>query len=255
MVEHIYCVLRENILNLSLLPEMPLVEKEIAAIFEISKTPVREALIRLANDRLVTIIPKSGSYVNSISIERYLEACFIRGSLESSCVKRLADKGISLTEQVKLNAIITEHKQIINNYPSTYNKADNCPYVLNNELFHRTLFEFGGILGAWNLLDSSIAQMDRVRHLKTMVGIKRSSTVVDEYYKIVEAIKNRDPIAAEEAMVHHIGSVDDEMDIISKNPQFIKSLEEFNSLISEQRKRRNASKYNGKFFVGSRVVF
>lgn len=254
LVDHIYSVLRESIINLSLLPEMPLVEKEIAGIFAISKTPVREALIRLANDRLVTIIPKSGSYVTSISIEGYLEACFIRGSLENSCVKLLAEKGISLTEQVTLNAIITEQKQLIANL-SVENKSENCPFVTLDEQFHRTLFEFGGILGAWHLLESSIAQMDRVRHLKAMLGIKRSSDIVDEYSAIVEAIQNRDAIAAEEAMTKHIGSVDVEMEIISKNPEFIKSMDEFNSLISEQRKRRNANKYNGKFFVGNRVVF
>ncbi|MDP5031267.1 MAG: GntR family transcriptional regulator [Paraglaciecola sp.] len=255
LVDQIYLVLRENIINLSLPPEMALVEKEIAAIFEISKTPVREALIRLANDRLVTIVPKSGSYVTAISLERYLEACFIRVSLESGCVKRLADKGISLSEQVKLKGIITEQQQAINNKTSNKNALGNPASFEIDALFHRTLFEYAGILGAWLLLDSSKAEMDRVRHLQAKMGIARSSTVVDEYSKIVEAIIGRDTIAAEKAMVYHIGDVDDEMDIISNNPKFIKSMEEFNSLINEQRKRRNASRFNGSLFVGKRVVF
>lgn len=255
LVDHIYSVLRENIINLSLLPDMPLVEKEIAAIFQISKTPVREALIRLANDRLVTIIPKSGSYVTSISLESYLEACFIRGSLESACAKRLAEKGISLAEQVKLNSIIAEYNQTTSNAITDDDKTVFCPFAQLDELFHRTLFEYAGILGAWLLLESSIAQMDRVNHLKAMIGIKHGSAVVDEYTNIIAAIQNRDAIAAETAMIEHIGSVDNEMAIISQNPNFIKLMEEFNSLISEQRNRRNANKYNGKFFVGNRVVF
>lgn len=254
LVDQIYSVLRESIINLSLLPEMSLVEKEIATIFDISKTPVREALIRLANDRLVTIIPKSGSYVTPISIEGYLEACFIRGSLESSCVKRLAENGISLTEQITLNAIITEQKQLIAKL-SLDNKTENCPFMKLDEQFHRTLFECGGFIGAWHLLQSSIVQIDRVRHLKAMLGMKRTSDIIHEYSTIVEAIYNRDVIKAEKAMTVHISSVDEEMAYFSQNPEFIKSMEEFNSLVSEQRKRRNANKYNGKYFVGNRVVF
>lgn len=254
LVDQIYWVLRENIINLSLLPEMPLVEKEIATILKISKTPVREALIRLVNDRLVTIVPKSGSYVTSIKLERYLEACFIRINLESGCVKRLSDKGISLSEQVKLRSIITEQQQIIDKKITPNNELSCAPNFEVNELFHRTLFEYAGLSGVWLLLDSSKAEMDRVRHLKRKVGITRSSTVVEEHAAIVDAIISRDAMAAEQAIIQHIGSVDDEMDIISKNPLFIKSMEEFNSLIGEQRKRRNASKYNGNF-VGKRVVF
>ena len=244
LVDQIYWMLRDNIINLSLLPEMPLVEKEIAAILEVSKTPVREALIRLVNDRLVTIVPKSGSYVTSISLERYLEACFIRVTLESGCVKRLAEQGISLSQQVKLKSLITEEQQIKENksikskklgYPSTYEI---------NELFHRTLFEYAGVMGAWQLLDSSKVEMERVWHLEKITGVRRSCDAISEHYAVVDAIKNRDPIAAAEAMADHIGDVDGEMSIISKNPQLIQSMEKFNTLINEQRKNRNTNKSN-----------
>ena len=255
LVDQIYSVLREKIINLSLPPEMGLVEKEIASIFQISKTPVREALIRLANDRLVTIVPKSGSYVTSISLERYLEACFIRVTLESGCVKRLAEKGISLSQQVKLKSLITEEQQIMQNQPINNNELGYPPTFEINELFHRTLFEYAGILGAWHLLDSSKAEMERVWHLEKMVGIRRTCDAISEHYNVVEAIINRDPTAAAEAMADHIGEVDGEMEIISKNPQFIQSIEEFNLLINEQRKRRNSSKFNSKLVVCNRVVF
>lgn len=255
LVDQIYWVLRDNIINLSLPPDMPLVEKEIASIFEISKTPVREALIRLANDGLVQIIPKSGSYVTAISLERYLEACFIRTNLEGGCVKRLADKGISLSEQVQLKAIITEHKQIDESNTNPNSTYHNSPSYEINELFHRTLFEYAGIVGAWLLLDSSRAEIDRVRNLKAMIGIDRNTSVISEHADIVDAIISRDPSRAKKAMMYHIGDVDDEMEFISNNPEFIRAMDVFNSVISEQSNRRNASRYNGKLFVGNRVVF
>jgi DNA-binding GntR family transcriptional regulator len=246
LVDQIYWVLRENIINLSLPPEIPLVEKEITDILEITKTPVREALKRLANDRLVTIVPKSGSYVTSISLEKYLEACFVRLSLESSCVKLLADKGVSMSEQVRLKAIIKQQQEILENKTqktSSHNKSGRSLFFKMDELFHRTLFEYAGIIGAWALLDSSKAEMDRVRHLKIMMGINRRGAVIEEHTSILEAVINRDPVAAEEAMISHIGGVQDEIDIISQNPQFIHSMEEFNLLINDQRKGRNKRKW------------
>lgn len=252
LVDQIYSVLREKIINLSLPPEMGLVEKEIAAIFQVSKTPVREALIRLVNDKLVTIVPKSGSYVTSISLERYLEACFIRVTLESGCVKRLAEKGISLTQQVKLKSLIIEEQQLRDN-KSTINKLGSPSSFEINELFHRTLFEYAGILGAWYLLDSSKSEMERVWHLEQKIGIRRSCDEISEHYNIVEAIINRDPIAAAEIMADHIGDVDVEMDIISQNPQFIHSIEEFNLLIHEQRKLKSTSKVSDNTLVVNRA--
>ena len=249
LVDQVFRVLRQNIVNLNLPPEMPLVEKEIAAIFGISKTPVREALIRLANERLVTVIPKSGSYVTAISLERHFEACFIRVSLEGACVRRLAEKGIGLAEQVKLKSIIARQKQILEQQ-SSQNELnsiiDYAPFFAVDELFHRTLFECAGILGAWELLDSAKAELDRVRHLKKIMGIHRSNSVIEEHSSIVEAIINRDPILAEKTMAYHIGGIDDEIDIISENPQFLQSMEEFNLLIGAQRKRRNKRKYLDK---------
>lgn len=249
LVDQVFRVLRQNIINLNLPPEMPLVEKDIAAIFGISKTPVREALIRLANDRLVTVIPKSGSYVTAISLARHFEACFIRANLEGGCVKRLAEKGIGLAEQVKLKSIIAQQKQILEqqSVQSTLNeKIDYAPFFAVDELFHRTLFECAGIPGAWELLNSAKAELDRVRHLKKLMGIHRSNSVIEEHSNIVEAIINRDPAFAEKTMGYHIGGIDDEINVISENPKFLQSMEAFNLLISAQRKGRNKRKLLGK---------
>lgn len=253
LVDQVYWMLRDNIINLSLLPDMPLVEKEISAILEISKTPVREALIRLSNDNLVNIVPKSGSYVTSISLERYLEACFIRVAIESRCVKRLAEQGISLSQQVKLKSIITEEQQINEDTKDNATELGYPPTYEVNERFHRTLFEYAGVMGAWQLLDSSKVEMERVWHLENIIGVRRSCDAISEHYAIVAAITNRDPLAASEAMADHIGDVEGEIDIISKNPQLIQAMENFNKLISEQPKSRNISKYTGKALSSGRA--
>ena len=90
LVEQVYEVLRNAIIDLSLPPESALVEKDVAVVLNVSKTPIREAIIRLAREGLVHVAPKSGSFVTPISLEKYFEACFIRVQLETGCVRRLS---------------------------------------------------------------------------------------------------------------------------------------------------------------------
>lgn len=249
LVDQVYWLLRENIINLNLPPEMPLVEKEIAVNLGISKTPVREALIRLANDRLVSIVPKSGSYVTPISLERYLEACFIRINLESGCVRRLAEKGISLVEQVKLKSLIAQQEEAIRKQSTGSDKGaedDYSPVFALDQSFHRTLFEYAGIPGAWRLLDSAKAELDRVRYLKKMMGIHRGGAIIEEHTNIVQAIIDKDPVKAEKTISYHIGGIDDEIKNLSENPRLLQTMEEFNLLINAQRKGRNKRKWREK---------
>ena len=94
LVDQAYALLRKQIVSLALPPEAALVEREVASALNVSKTPVREAIIRLSREGLVQVKPKSGSYVTAISLDRFFEACFIRTQLETGCVKRLATNGI-----------------------------------------------------------------------------------------------------------------------------------------------------------------
>ncbi|NNC56183.1 MAG: GntR family transcriptional regulator, partial [Woeseiaceae bacterium] len=113
LVDQIYGLLRKLIVNLSLPPESALVEQEVATVLKVSKTPVREALIRLSREGLVQVVPKSGSYVTAVSLDRYLEACFVRTQLEVGCVKRLAVQGVGRADQVRLKAILKEQEEAL----------------------------------------------------------------------------------------------------------------------------------------------
>jgi DNA-binding GntR family transcriptional regulator len=74
---HVYVCLREDILSLPLPPGTNLDEGRLVARFGMSRTPVREALIRLASDGLVTLLPNRGAMVSSVDLAefpRYVEA-------------------------------------------------------------------------------------------------------------------------------------------------------------------------------------
>ena len=88
----IFVALRDRIATLELPPGASLSEKECAIAFGVSRTPVREALLRLAEDQLVDIYPQSGTYVSRISAGAARDAMAIRGALERFAVREAAKR-------------------------------------------------------------------------------------------------------------------------------------------------------------------
>ena len=82
-----YTVLRDAIVRGELAPGRQLSENELAELLGISRTPVREALIRLRDDRLVEIVPQLGTFVTHISEAGVADAQFIREALECAAVR------------------------------------------------------------------------------------------------------------------------------------------------------------------------
>src|ERR671938_1085574 len=78
----VYAALRDAIIRAELAPGRQLSENELAAWLGVSRTPVREALVRLRDERLVAIVPQLGTYVSRISPQAVSDAHFIREALE-----------------------------------------------------------------------------------------------------------------------------------------------------------------------------
>jgi DNA-binding GntR family transcriptional regulator len=235
LVDQIYKLLRKLIIDLSLPPESALVEQEVASALNVSKTPVREAIIRLSREGLVQVIPKSGSYVTAVSLERYLEACFVRTQLEVGCMKRLAAQGVGMAEQVRLKSLLAEQEKALE-------QDDDTGFFELDEALHRYFFELAGLPRAWQMMNVAKGEMDRVRHLKRRFGIRRQEFVIEEHAALVNSIIERDPDRAERSMMDHIGTVEDEMNLISGHPLLLRTIEDLNKLVTLDRRSRGSKK-------------
>jgi DNA-binding GntR family transcriptional regulator len=231
LVEQVYALLRRLIINLSLPPEFALVEQDVASELKVSKTPVREAIIRLAREGLVNVVPKSGSYVTPVSLDRYLEACFVRTQLEVGCVRRLATQGVKLADQARLKAHITEQEQALR-------EDDDIGFFESDEALHRCFFDLAGLSGVWQMMNFAKAELDRVRHLKRQFGIRQRRLVIEEHTALINAIINRDPVIAEQALLENIGAVEDEITSISEHPQLLHTIQDLNELVALDRRSR-----------------
>ena len=82
--QQIYRILRRDIVHCLIPPGTPLSEKEVSVRFDVSRQPVREAFIKLAENGLIQIRPQRGSYVNKISLSQVRNGCFVRAVLQRS---------------------------------------------------------------------------------------------------------------------------------------------------------------------------
>ncbi|OED43806.1 hypothetical protein AB833_03070 [Chromatiales bacterium (ex Bugula neritina AB1)] len=234
MVSQIYRILWDSIVTLKILPGQLVSEKEIATALSASKTPVREALIRLEDSGLVTVIPKSGTYVTSIRIDAYIEGCFIRLQLETGAVRRAAERN-------GVEQYMTQLDTLLQKQSSALKTKDYVLYASLDEALHETFFVVAGLHGVWHFLKKTQADVNRIRHLKRISGIRRGKQVIQQHSAIVDAIKAGDPQAAGDALVAHIGSLESEIEQLTDYPELLAFIENQNTtLIRKLPGRRNA---------------
>ena len=85
----VYDILQRNIMNLTLIPGTPMSEKDISEKMSVSRTPVREAFIRLSKEALVSIIPQKGSFVSRISLFKNRIATYQCSLINVCCFKNI----------------------------------------------------------------------------------------------------------------------------------------------------------------------
>lgn len=220
-VQQIYTLLNDLIANISLKPGQRISEKEVADMLNASKTPVREALIKLEDAGLVKIVPKSGTYVTQISLNRYFEACFTRLQLEIGAVRRASDRSNDLANVLKLEAIINKQVRALED-------GDDELFFRYDEALHQAFFDMAGVSGVWETVKKSQTDVYRIRHLKRIYKISRGHQVIDDHKAIVAAIRAGSANDAEAALIQHIGSLESEIELLSSNPQLLEFIETLN---------------------------
>lgn len=194
----IYERLHSAITSLQMPPGMPLQEKRIAEEFGVSRTPVREALLRLAEAGLVDIFPQSGTFVSLVPVAAIPEAVVIRKSLEGTTVETATAIATS-ADIARLDAIIARQRvHAAHNETSLFHEQD--------EAFHETIAGIAGYPGIWAILKTVKIQIDRARRL-TLPALGRMESVIEEHVTIRNAIAAHDVEGARAAMMHHLSAV------------------------------------------------
>lgn len=187
--------LRTDIMTLRRAPGTAIVEKDIAASYDVSRTPVREALLKLVDEGLIEIFPQSGTFVSRIPLYALRENIVIRQALEMMSARFAASRATEEDCQA-LAAImerLTKAAEEVNNHD--FHEAD--------EDFHATIAQIAGYPGLWRITQLVKVQMDRCRRL-TLPQAGRLNRVITEHQVIVDAIKAGDVDAASRTMSDHL---------------------------------------------------
>ena len=172
--------LRQDIVSMRLVPGTPILEKEIAKEHGVSRTPVREAVLRLAEERLIEVAPKSGTYVARIPLSALARGLVVRRALEGVTV-RAATRFASASQLTGLRAIIQRQQE-------TADAGDREAFHAADEDFHAAIAAAGRYRGIWDLIQQVKVHVDRYRRL-TLPQEGRMERVIAEHTAILRRSK------------------------------------------------------------------
>jgi DNA-binding GntR family transcriptional regulator len=186
--------LREAIVSLALPPGMPLSRAQLAAQLGVSQTPVREALTRLQDEGLVTVVPSASTHVARIDLDNARQAHFLRVALELEVGQHLA-AAPPPELGARLEAHLAEQESLLGQEG----------FALADDAFHALLYEAAEIPGLWALVRSRSGHLDRLRRLN-LPSPGKMETVLSEHRDIARAILAGDARAVEAALRQHFSA-------------------------------------------------
>ncbi|WP_377299515.1 GntR family transcriptional regulator [Rhizobium sp. SGZ-381] len=193
--EQIYWLLREAIVHLEMQPGAVVSEKDLCAELGVSRTPVREALQKLADEGLVDIFPHSGTYVSRISFKVAEEGFVIRRALEIESVRKAV---VNVTD-----ADVEHLKNLVREMQSILDSHQLEKYLDCDDLFHGAIAGISGYPRIWKFITLAKVHLDRMRQLSAPVP-GHLAMVTEQHDTIVRALANRNADQAELAMRIHL---------------------------------------------------
>lgn len=191
----VYRDLRRDIISMRLTPGTGINEKELTQRYGISRTPVREAVLRLAEDRLIDVVPKSGTFVARIPLSMVREALVARRALEAVTVREATAKA-SESQLMELRAIIQRQRE-------KAEAGDEAAFHKADDDFHAAIAAAGRLAGIWDMIQQIRIQIERYRRL-TLPQPGRMLKVVGEHEAVLDAMERRDADEAVERMAFHL---------------------------------------------------
>ena len=153
----VYVALRDAIVRGRLAPGQRLSENALAAEMGVSRTPIREGLSLLREDRLVETVPQLGSFVARVDPAAIADAQFVREALECAAIR--------LAAQAAGEADIAELEENLPGQERALEQGDQDAFYLLDNAFHRSLCDLSGHPAVWTVSERAKVHLNRVRRL------------------------------------------------------------------------------------------
>jgi DNA-binding GntR family transcriptional regulator len=206
-----YEAIKKDIMNMTLEPGTNVSVQKLSERYGVSRTPVREALVRLQQSGLVEIYPQRKTVVSKIDLERVCEELFIRTSLESAVVDRFIRRCSELVGDTM--------QEIINKQKKYTDKEHFAEFFSRENRFHKLVFETAGQELAWTTIENVASHYNRIRILNGKInGI---GSIIEEHEKMLVAVRKRNPEAMRKAVMEYSDNLLEQVKSMSKQyPHF-----------------------------------
>ncbi len=210
--EAIYDALKDEIIFLRRTPGEEISPQEVSDKFDVSRSPVRDALMRLRSDSLVVMRPQRGCWVSRIDLSKVEDERFFRLALEKSAIERFRDymKSSDITRIeyfIELQTEALEAKDIV----GFYNADDDM---------HAIFFEASGLSRIWQLILRETSNHRRMRIL-SLVSDEVLEKNIEQHRALVDALSKRDFQLALSIEVEHLSKLRYETKaIVEAHPEY-----------------------------------
>jgi DNA-binding GntR family transcriptional regulator len=215
--ETAYNLIRSRIINLDLKPNEVLNDKELMDQMEMSRTPIREAIIMLSLERLVVVRPQSGTFIAPIDLEMVSLEQYNRYVLEKEIVQ-LACEHIKepQKQQYQENIFLYDYYQ-----QSTAPDREKRLLELDNA-FHSIAFEVNGKKRLFDWMVDSLQHIERIRILS--LKMKLDDQILQDHKYIAEAVTAGDKDQVREWRERHMNRYQDHLQVMKRRyPSYFKA--------------------------------
>ncbi len=210
---------KKDILIFNLSPGDSVSAAKIAVRYGVSRTPAREALVKLETEGLVEIIPQSRSVISRIDLQRAKQEWFVRRSLELSMVDMIFD---SITD-ADIDRMVAYNEEMLQLASHAGNHEDCYNYLLADNAFHAVTYEACGQHLSASVIGNTMAHYSRLRFLTEMEDIYRDRTL-GGHQGLIECLRKRDSAGYRERLSVHLGHILNDIEILlTKYPNYFES--------------------------------
>lgn len=190
---------------------------------EVSRSPVRDSIIKLGKEGLVDIIPQKGTYVSKIDLDRVEQEQFIRRSLEEKVV-------LLFMERYTPNSII-RLESLIEMQKVSLDRQDYTSFLDYDDEFHSIFFSVANKQMAWDLIYSMSGHYRRLR-LITLWDLEISEDIIKQHQMMIRYIKEKDIEMINKSVQDHVMRIlSQKTCMVEKYPTYFQQKDENDFLI------------------------
>jgi GntR family transcriptional regulator, rspAB operon transcriptional repressor len=193
--QRVYLVLKQAILSLAYRPGEMLKKPDICEALGVSRSPVADAVTRLAAEGLVDVVPQAGTYVARFSMAEIREGAFLREAIETAAAERVA-AAITEAQLAELRRNLRLQAAMVADHDAA------AFYRLDGEM-HRLILSFTGYRRLAQVAETAWLHVNRARQLVLPIPGRIEATLA-EHEAILAALAAHDPEGARRATQLHL---------------------------------------------------